>query len=137
MEYMDISLLKFLVVDDHLMVRELVTRTLAGQNAKLIDIASNGEEALKKITTSLNASNPYNVVFLDWNMPKMDGFEMLAKCRCDDRLNDMAIIMLTAESDEANIIKALSAGATAYIVKPFKEEVILKRLENIVSWLEK
>ena len=134
---MNISGLKFLIVDDHLMVRELVTKTLAGQNAKLIDVASNGQEALLKVKDALNASNPYNIVFLDWNMPRMNGFEMLAECRSDARLNDMAIIMLTAESDESNIIKALSAGATAYIVTPFKEEVILKRLENIVSWLEK
>ena len=70
-------------------------------------------------------------------MPEMNGFDMLAQCRSNTKLDDMAIIMLTAESDEANIIRALSAGATAYIIKPFKEEVILKRLENILSWLEK
>jgi len=134
---MEISDLNFLVVDDHLMIRSLLTKFLGEQNAKSVDTAVDGADGLSKVKNALNLNNPYNAIFLDWNMPKMSGFEMLLECRKDERLKNTAIIMLTAESEEENIIKALSAGATAYIVKPFKEDVVLRRLDNVVNWLNK
>ena len=134
---MEISDLNFLVVDDHLMIRSILTKFLGEQNAKSVDTAVDGEDGLNKVKHALNLNNPYNAIFLDWNMPKMSGFEMLLECRKDERLKNTAIIMLTAESEEENIIKALSAGATAYIVKPFKEDVVLRRLDNVVNWLNK
>jgi len=125
---------RFLVVDDHLMLRQMVTITLNRSGFDIIDTANDGAVALQKIKDAANQSKPYDVVLLDWSMPNLNGYELLVSCRADPRLSRMAIVMLTSESEDENVSKAMDAGATAYITKPFKPENIIKKLEYIHLW---
>ena len=134
---MDFSTLKFLVVDDHALLRHVLRSSLQPYGIRNLDWAIDGIEALEKIKTASAQNAPYDVVFLDWNMPRMSGFDVLSSCRNDRQLDRMAIVMLTAESETDSITRAMGAGATAYITKPFQPETIVKKLEDIAVWQKK
>jgi two-component system chemotaxis response regulator CheY len=108
--------------------------TLNRSGCNFVEMADDGVIALEKIKDSIRLAQTYDVVFLDWSMPNLDGFDLLLSCRADPQLNNMAIVMLTSESEGENIAKAMSAGATAYITKPFKPEDISRQLDYIHSW---
>jgi two-component system, chemotaxis family, chemotaxis protein CheY len=131
---MDLKNHRFLVIDDHSLILRMVAATLRENGATEIDEASDGAAAIEKIRKAAQDSNPYHVVMLDWALPRINGYEILLTCRADPRCNNMAVIMLTAESEETNIVKALEAGATAYITKPFKPDQFLKKLEDVLNW---
>ena len=124
----------FLLVDDSMAMRQTVINVLNGVGFENIEIASNGKEALEKIKAVANTPRMYKVIFLDWNMPEMDGLEFLKKCRADYAMNDLAVIMLTAVTDQKSVVMALDCGATSYITKPVTPETILKKVEQIGKW---
>ena len=125
-----------LLVDDSLAIRQIVKNVLVSAGYTDIQSAADGKEALAKIKGGMNNDKMYKVIFLDWNMPEMDGLEFLKVCRGDLHLNDIAIVMLTAVSDQKSVVTALSNGATAYITKPVSSETVLKRLDQIGKWFE-
>jgi two-component system chemotaxis response regulator CheY len=131
---MDITNQKVLTIDDHSLIRRVVGASLKEMGVTKIDEAVDGASAIEKIQKAADAAVPYDIVLLDWNIPSPNGFEILQACRKDKRLDDMAIIMLTAEQSEANVLKALEAGATAYLGKPFKPEAFVKKVEDVVRW---
>ena len=134
---MNFAEFKILVVDDHSLLRHVVSNTLKKHGVLTFDWACDGNEALELIAAASAVHAPYDVMFLDWNMPNMNGFDVLTHCRADRTLDQMAIVMLTAESEAANIVQALKAGATAYITKPFQPETLVKQLEEVVTWRTK
>ena len=73
------------------------------------------------------------MIFIDWNMPKMNGLEFIKYCRNEKILNNVPIIMLTAERGRESVMSALKEGATAYIVKPFKMFIIQQKLEQFLK----
>src|SRR5580698_3172233 len=93
---MNISNYKFLVVDDHFLLRQMVGKALTEYGVNQIDWATDGQDALKKINEAYDRGNPYDIVCLDWGMPKINGLEVLKTCRQDHKFDDMAIVMLTA-----------------------------------------
>ena len=133
---MELKDCRFLVVDDHLLLRQTVDRMLNDFGVTSIDTAVDGIVALDKIKAAAASSTPYHIVLLDWSMPNLSGYEVLTTCRGDASLNGMAIVMLTAESEDINIIKALDAGATAYVTKPFTPEMLLAKLEDVILWFK-
>ncbi len=125
-----------LLVDDSMAIRQIVKNVLVSAGYTNIQSAADGREALAKIKGNMENGTMYKVIFLDWNMPEMDGLEFLKICRSDLHLNDVAIVMLTAVSDQKSVVTALSNGATAYITKPVSSETVLKRLDQIGQWFE-
>ncbi len=134
---MDLKSYKNLVVDDHFLLRQMVSTTLKENGFTAIDWAVDGVNGLQKIKDAHDQGVPYQVVLLDWSMPNMTGYEVLRVCRGDKRFDNTAIVMLSAESEDLNIVSALEAGATAYITKPFKPEILLKKLEDVAVWHKK
>jgi two-component system chemotaxis response regulator CheY len=134
---MDLKDYKFLVVDDHFLLRQMVATTLKEFGYPNCDTANDGIQGLEKIRQMKNGGPRYHVVFLDLNMPNMTGYEVLEHCRADRELDDMAIIVISSESEEANILKVMKAGATAYITKPFRADAILSKLKDIEVWRNK
>lgn len=124
----------FLIVDDHAFARRAISTELVHLEAGLIDEAANGAEALEKIRKKADEGKPYNIVFLDWAMPEVSGYDVLLACRKEERLNDMSIVMVSAETEDANILKAIADGATAYIPKPFQPELLVHKLNDIMGW---
>lgn len=119
---------KMLTVDDSPSVRKLVEFTL---KAKGFEVASagDGQEALE-----LMAKEQFDGIILDINMPRMNGLEFLKKIRADDANLSIPVIMLTTEGQDDDKDTAVSLGATAYIVKPFKPTQLLSMLEKIVPF---
>jgi len=134
---MELSDYKFLVVDDHFLLRQMMVNTLKEFGFLKCDTANDGAQGLEKIRQAKTEGAPYHVVFLDWNMPVMTGVQALETCRADPTLDDTAIIILSSESEEVNIVQALQAGATAYITKPFRSDTILAKLKDIELWRNK
>jgi DNA-binding response OmpR family regulator len=108
-------------------VVELVTATLEGEGYQII-CAFDGREALEKI----GREKP-DLVLLDIVMPKMNGFEVLAKARKNPQTKDIPIIMLTAKGQKLDEDKGRRLGAEDYIIKPFSPSHLLRKIEEIVA----
>jgi two-component system, chemotaxis family, chemotaxis protein CheY len=124
--------MKTLVVDDHIIIRRDLEKFLTNMGCRHVDQAANAEEAQKKI-----AGEQYNIVFLDWNMPGKSGFHLLQQCRADKAFDNVAFVIVSAESDDRYIIEALKAGATSYIVKPVSEATLQEHLIKVLAWIGK
>ena len=113
-----------LVVDDSRIMRNLVKNTFAELKIPCQYLeAENGKKAMQ-----LLESNKVDLVFLDWNMPEMDGMEFLKRARAMPNYQDTPIIMVTSESAKYNVVEALQNGATDYIVKPVQQKVFMEKL---------
>ena len=129
--------LNVLVVDDNIMTISIVKAMLEEMHFGRIDSASNGRDGWDKISDNLEKGRPYDIVVMDWNMPEMNGYEALRRCRDETRLNKMAIIMLSAESQKRNILEATKAGATSYIIKPLEKSEFNEKMKQVFAWIEK
>lgn len=129
--------LKVLIADDHFLVRQFVRNTL--QDAKITNIqtAADGNEAIELIQKATGVNQAYDIVFLDWNMPTISGLEVLNFFRAKPEYGDTAFVMLTAESEQQNIMKAIKAGATSYIIKPVSPSDLAKKLFEINEWIKR
>ena len=126
----DCKNLKALVVDDHLVIRRLIEQYLRNIGFENIDVVATGQEASDKLS-----ANGYDIVFLDWNMPGKSGYAVLQECRQEDRFDNVAFVMVTAESHERYVIEALKAGANSYITKPFSQKSFDEKVRKVLTWL--
>lgn len=133
----EISQLKVLLVDDHMLVQQYVKNALLEFQIADITCCKDGNEAVDLIEKAYFVKKPYDIVFLDWNMPTVNGIGVLSYIRRKKEYADMAVVMLTAEADMPNIVKAINIGATSYIVKPTTAGEIRKKLLEVYDWLKK
>jgi two-component system chemotaxis response regulator CheY len=124
--------MSILVVDDFPTMRRIVRSLLKELGFTNVEEAEDGQEAL----TKLRAGN-FEFVVSDWNMPNLDGLEMLKQVRADDALKSLPVLMVTAEAKKDNIIAAAQAGANGYIVKPFTAATLEEKLDKIFQKLGK
>jgi len=129
--------LKVLIADDHFLVRQFVRNTLQESKITNIQTAADGNEAIDLVQKAQEIKQPYDIVFLDWNMPTVSGLEVLNYFRTRTDYADTAFVMLTAESEQQNIMKAIKAGATSYIIKPVSPGDLSKKLFEINEWLKR
>ncbi|AXH62105.1 MULTISPECIES: chemotaxis response regulator CheY [Providencia] len=118
--------LSFLVVDDFSTMRRIVRNLLKELGFNKIEEAEDGVDALEKIRTG-----SIDFVVADWNMPNMDGLELLKTIRGDDALKHIPVLMVTAEAKKENIIAAAQAGASGYVVKPFTAAILEEKLNKV------
>ena len=123
---------KFLVVDDFSTMRRIVRNLLKELGYSNVDEAEDGAMALSKLK-----NENFDFVISDWNMPNMDGLEMLKQIRADAAIGKMPVLMVTAEAKKENIIAAAQAGANGYVVKPFTAATLDEKLSKIFEKLEK
>jgi len=117
-----------MVVDDSQFMRNIIKNTFSVMNIPFQYFeAEDGEQALKLLT-----SNDISIIFLDWNMPKMDGIAFLKKVRSMQKYRELPIIMITSEAGKFSIIEAIQSGATDYIVKPVKEKIFKEKISEIL-----
>lgn len=128
---------RVLVVDDFELVRTMLQKALNDLGIKSIEQAADGEEARDKLLAAHKNGKPFDIVFADWNMPKMTGFELLQFIRSDKNLVNVPVVMVTAEAERDYVIQALSAGATDYIIKPVSLEGLRKKVESINKRISK
>lgn len=118
--------MKILVVDDFPTMRRIIKNLLKDLGFENVDEAEDGAMALEKLR-----NGNFEFVVSDWNMPNMDGLEMLKAIRADPALSKMPVLMVTAEAKKENIIAAAQAGANGYVVKPFTAATLEEKLNKI------
>ena len=116
--------MRVLVVDDSRAMRTMLGRMM-GEFGFAILQAGHGREAL----AVLEAEGRPELILLDWNMPEMNGFEVLTAVRADPRFGDVPIIMVTTETEMGQVARAIEHGASEYIMKPFTKDVLQSKLE--------
>jgi two-component system chemotaxis response regulator CheY len=129
--------LKVLIADDHFLIRQFVRNALQETKITNVQTAADGNEAIDLVQKAHEAGQPYNIVFLDWNMPTISGLEVLSYFRAKPEYANTAFVMLTAESEQQNIMKAIKAGATSYIIKPVSPADLSKKLFEIHEWIKR
>jgi two-component system, chemotaxis family, chemotaxis protein CheY len=114
-----------LIVDDSSTMRKVLTSILneAGFQVIATNCAAGALDALRQ--------KPAELALIDWNMPGMNGIELLARVRSDPGYNAMKIVMVTTESEQSEVERALAAGADEYVMKPFTRDSILSKLQII------
>jgi two-component system, chemotaxis family, chemotaxis protein CheY len=116
-----------MTVDDSTSVRQMVSFTLKEAGYDVVE-ACDGKDALNKIS---NAS--LNMVVTDLNMPNMDGIELIKNIRSNSKYRFIPIIMLTTESQDSKKMEGKAAGATGWIVKPFKPDQLLAVIKKVMG----
>ena len=122
---------RFLVVDDFSTMRRILGNLLKELRFMHIVEAEDGVIALQKLRHS-----SFNFVVTDWNMPNMNGLELLKHIRADPALQHLPVLIVTAEAKKDNIILAAQAGANGYIVKPFTGATLGEKLTKIFDKLQ-
>ncbi|TDO16749.1 MULTISPECIES: chemotaxis response regulator CheY [Halomonas] len=122
--------MSILVVDDFPTMRRIVRSLLKELGFTNVEEAEDGQDALQKLS-----SGNFDFVVSDWNMPNLDGLEMLKRIRADSALKDLPVLMVTAEAKKENIIAAAQAGASGYVVKPFTSATLEEKLNKIFEKL--
>ena len=121
--------MKLLVVDDSSTMRRIIKNTLARLGYKDVIEGADGVEGWN----ALNENPDVGMLITDWNMPEMNGLELVKKVRADERFVDLPIIMVTTEGGKAEVITALKAGVNNYIVKPFTPQVLKEKLGAVLG----
>jgi two-component system chemotaxis response regulator CheY len=119
---------QILLVDDSKVMREMLVACLRGQSQYSFTHASSGLEAIEQLSLK-----PYHLVLLDLNMPDMGGIEVIEFIRAQDHLRTLPIIIVTTRGDESSREKALKAGATRYVTKPFTPEGIQAEVASALA----
>jgi two-component system chemotaxis response regulator CheY len=115
-----------LTVDDSTTVRQMVSFTLAGAGYNVVE-AKDGQDALTKLSPAPS------MVLTDLNMPTLDGIGLIKRLRADAAFKYVPIVVLTTESETAKKQEARAAGATAWIVKPFRPEQLLGVVRKVLG----
>lgn len=116
--------MKIMTVDDSAIVRKIIRSAVGVLNCEVVE-AIEGREALDILEEEYE---DIALILLDWNMPGMNGFEMLKTIKEDPRFKSIPVMMVTSETGSESIIKAIQAGAAHYLIKPFTIEELTKRI---------
>ena len=120
--------LNFLVVDDFSTMRRIIKNLLHDLGYASVTEADDGTTAL----TLLKAGN-FDFLITDWNMPGMAGLELLKQVRADARLGKLPVLMLTAEAKREQIVEAVQAGVSGYVIKPFTGATLKEKIDKILA----
>jgi len=124
---MNVSL-EVLLVDDLSNMRRLMKNIIKNLGFKTIHEAGDGKEGL----TVLDEQD-IGLIISDWNMPNMTGIEFLKRVRSSEKHKNTPFLMVTAEATRENIIEAIGAGASNYVVKPVQADIVEEKLKSILG----
>jgi two-component system chemotaxis response regulator CheY len=115
--------MRALIVDDSKSIRMILGKTLREISFEVTE-AADGQQALDR----LNSGEQVDLMLVDWNMPVMNGYELVCAVRANALLSNIRIMMVTTESSMNNVQDALKAGANEYLMKPFTKELLVEKL---------
>lgn len=127
---------KFLVVDDFMTMRKIVKKNLADLGYKNVVEAADGKEAFDVLCSHATTPDPIQFIISDWNMPNMLGIDLLKACRADERFTKLPIMLVTAESEQKQIIEAIKSGVSEYLIKPFTGASLKEKIEKVYNKLQ-
>ncbi|MEA2103729.1 MAG: response regulator [Candidatus Cloacimonadota bacterium] len=119
---------KFLIVDDSATMRRIIGNSLKRLKYRNYVEAANGVEALEKL-----GEESFDAIITDWNMPEMSGLDFTKKVRSTDKLKTIPILMVTTRGLKEDVIDAMKAGVSNYVVKPFTPTVLKEKLDKILK----
>ena len=122
--------MKILVVDDFSTMRRIIKNLLKDLGFSNIQEADDGSTALPMLQ-----QGDFDFVVTDWNMPGMQGIDLLRAIRADDKLKHLPVLMVTAEAKKEQIVAAAKAGVNGYVVKPFTAATLKEKLDKIFERL--
>jgi len=118
--------MKILIVDDFSTMRRIIRNILKQLEFTNVEEADDGDVAFEKLKEA-----DYDLLITDWNMPNMSGLDLLKEIRANEKLEDLKILLVSAEAEKENIIQAVQAGANEYVVKPFTADVLGQKINKI------
>jgi two-component system chemotaxis response regulator CheY len=119
---------RILIVDDMMTMRKLVGKVCKELGFVNLVEASDGIQAWEQIQS---ASPPIGLIISDWNMPNCSGLDLVKRLRADSRFGKTPFLMVTAESEQQQVVEALKAGVDNYVVKPFSAATLTEKLTAI------
>lgn len=120
--------MRILVVDDFQTMRRIIINLLRQLGFTNVAEAPDGQVALDKVKTE-----HFDLVISDWNMPNMTGIDFLKNVRADDTHKHLPFIMVTAEGKKENVVAAVHAGVSNYIVKPFNAATLKEKMQKVIG----
>ncbi len=121
--------MRILIAEDSALMRRAIVNVVGKLGHEAIE-AENGASAMSLLRKQ---HNKIGLIILDWNMPVMDGYEVLTKVKTDERYAEIPVLMATSAGVKEDVIKAIKAGASSYIVKPFKPEALSKKIKEVLK----
>ncbi|MGD0505623.1 MAG: response regulator [Steroidobacteraceae bacterium] len=118
--------MKAIIIDDSRSMRAILAGWLKEQGFEIIEVAD-GKAAMEVF----RRSGPLDIAVIDWNMPVMNGYELIVELRCIPTFDSMPILMVSTEGSEAQQAEALAAGANEYLAKPVMEEAFIQKLQKL------
>ena len=120
--------MKVLVADDSPTQRRIIVQMLKRIGYTDVTEAENGQEALR----ALQKQSDFGLLLTDWNMPIMNGLELVQSVRAEDRFKGLKILMITTRNMKADIISAMKAGVNNYVTKPFQPKTLQEQINKIL-----
>jgi two-component system, chemotaxis family, chemotaxis protein CheY len=120
--------MKLIVADDSRLVRNLIEKAVASIGFDAIQ-ASNGKDVLNVLEAN---DQDIHLVLLDWNMPVLNGIDVIKSMRSDDRFKNIPVLMVSTESEEDRIQAVISAGAQGYLTKPFTADQLIDAVHRVL-----
>jgi two-component system chemotaxis response regulator CheY len=120
--------MRILVIDDALTMRRIVVNLLRQLGFTNMNEADDGTTAWEKLS-----QETFDLIISDWNMPKMTGIDLLRKVRADPKYASTPFIMVTAEGKRENVIAAVQAGVSNYVVKPFNAATLKEKMVKVIG----
>ena len=121
--------MKLLVVDDSSAIRKIIKAAADVLHMKTVE-AEDGVEALEKLAEHYTE---IDLVLLDWNMPEMNGYDVLVEIKGNDKYRHIPVMMVTTEGQQSSIVAAVRAGAANYLTKPFTVEDLAARIVESIG----
>ena len=125
--------IKILVIDDMATMRKIIKNMLGQIGLKNLAEADDGATALPMIMSAIDENEPYEFIISDWNMPKLSGLDLLKQLRDNPKTKELPFLMVTAEAEQGNVVIAVKAGVSNFIVKPFSAQTLKEKIDKIFN----
>jgi len=123
--------MKVIVIDDMMTMRKILIKMMQGMGFKNLEQADDGATAWPMIEAAFKSGEPYDFIVSDWNMPQMSGLDLLKKVRSTEEIKTTPFLMVTAEAEQANVVKVVQAGVSNFVVKPFNQETLKHKIAQV------
>ncbi len=123
--------MKILIVDDFSTMRRIIKNLLRDLGFNNTAEADDGNTALPMLQ-----AGDFDFLVTDWNMPGMEGIDLLKAVRADEKLANLPVLLVTAEAKKEQIVEAAQAGVNGYVVKPFNAATLKEKIEKIFERIE-
>lgn len=122
------SNIQVLVADDMMTMRKLIRKELNKMGLHKVVEAEDGQSAWNKIIVALDSGTPFELMLLDWKMPKRLGIDILRKIRSYEKMKYVPVLIMTAEAEKQDVINAIHTGVSGVVLKPFTANILRQKI---------